>query len=74
MKGGLAEVLDKVTGNFRVWLPVCHSTLIVLLIESVLECGPRVGRTKKLKRKVSGLGYIPHLTHFSPSSSPGSCL
>lgn len=25
MEGGLAEVLDKVTGNFRVWLPVCHS-------------------------------------------------
>lgn len=72
MEGGLAEVLDKVTGNFRVWLPV--ATLIVHWIGSVLERGPRVGRTKKLKRRVSELGYIPHLTHFPPGSSPGSWL
>lgn len=30
-EGALSEVLDRMTGNSRIWLPVCHSTLMVLL-------------------------------------------
>lgn len=72
MEGALSEVLDRVTGNSRIWPCLTLNANGPLgLDKSWSEHGYRVGRSKKLKRGVSELDFIPPKTL---GSGPGSWL